>query len=104
MYRANGHYCVGMTYMVKPINLSKHRSIVYKGTHSGSSIIDLCIWKSLGTYIDSNLILTKSVIGTTETSLDISNLTGDYYIGFRFNTGNSSGTQYVYVKELYLEA
>lgn len=104
MYRANGSYNVGMTYMVKPIDLTKHRTLKYKGTYSGSHIIDLCIWSGIGTYIDSNLIQTRSVLGVSEQTIDISSFKGNYYIGFRFNTGNKAGTQYVYVNELYLEA
>lgn len=86
----------------EPVNLTEYSSIKVTGTfYSGSQSdtnLGLFVWSSIGTYYESNVVVTKYV-GSQQTlktiEIDVSKLTGDHYIGFIYNTGGYGEESYV---------
>ena len=71
----------GIVYFPKKIDLTGYNSIVFEGsvTVGDKTLVSLCVWSQLCTYIDKDVIASLATAGT----LDISSLSGEHYIGFR---------------------
>lgn len=77
----------GVLHTAQKIDLTKYNTITFKGTLKGSSqyaAMGLCVWSSFGTYWKS-ASATSYVEGSktvTDGTLDVSSLSGSYYVGF----------------------
>ena len=87
------------------IDLTDYKTLHYAGQlHSTASngIIALCVWKDFGTYKADNLVTSLSITASTTLhagTVDISEIVGEYYIGFYLcNTGS-----YINLTHMWLE-
>ena len=97
------NYC-GIIYAQNPINLTGYSELKATGTFKSGAKTDndnsvnLCVWSEIGTYATSNLVASANVLqGETvsELSVDVSSLTGKYYIGLILNSGDDGTSTYI---------
>ena len=88
----------GMVYTTNKVSLKGVKTIKVSGTLANAGAFDhslmMTVWSSIGTYCDDNNAATAGTTpGTTANSLslNVSSLSGSYYIGFKFNTRSRSG-------------
>jgi hypothetical protein len=85
-----------------PVDLSEYSKIKVTGTFYSSSGSDnnlgFYLWSSIGTYYETNAVV-KKYVGPETTlktmEVDVSGLTGAYYIGFIYNTAVNGLQSYV---------
>lgn len=89
----------GMVYTTKKVSLKGIKTIKVSGTLANAGGFDhsltMTVWSSIGTYCDDNNAAEAGTTpGTTANSLslNVSSLSGSYYIGFKFNTRNASAS------------
>ena len=79
---SNGY---GIVYIEEAIDLTPYKTLTIKGQFSRTSTdiptFRLNVWSSIGSYISSNLVAHADLKASGETSLDVSNLTGNHIIG-----------------------
>lgn len=79
-------YREGMCYYSDMVNLADYSTLHFTGSSNGNTKI--CIWSSIGTYLYNNVV--SSISFTGNTTLDVSSLTGSYYIGFAIESQSTS--------------
>ena len=91
-------------YTDDPIDLTNLSTIYIKSSGSGTYY---SAWFGVDGARDGSAFTSQVVLGTAETtrSLDVSSLSGEYYLGIKFgHTANAgSGGERLYVNEIYLE-
>ena len=102
----SGHYYGGIVRTVSKIDLSQYSKLIFEGTVSGLgyeySSGKVKIWSEMGTHQSDNLVAEGDLAnGSDPVTVDVSDLTGSYYIGFGFNSLNYKIT--VTVDSLRLE-
>lgn len=85
----------GMVYW-GPFDLTHASTLTIQGDFSGknSAYPDYCnlsVWSSIGTYVPTNRVAYKQ-LGNTGASVDVSSLSGNYYVGYSVR---DSGTEIV---------
>jgi hypothetical protein len=96
----------GMCYTNNKINLNGITKLVMKLSNvvsdkSGGNRADVYIWSAIGASTNDNAVGSKTLsTGETECVIDVSNLNGDYHIGFTLISNNSTTTKLT-VKEIY---
>lgn len=99
----------GAYHLADPVDLTSYNTIVFDGDMTGDSDTEgnhcgLYVWSAYPVnYYTENVVkslLTKKETVTGERYLDVSDLTGEYYIGF----GLYGSTANIYMKNLRLEA
>lgn len=92
------NYKGGIVYTELPVDLTGFSTVYAKAYASGGYAPTLKIYSSIGEYQDSNVAATVTIAqGVTGTySVDVSALTGEYYIGFALMASTSSVTCNVY--------
>ena len=101
----------GIAYFSEKIDLTPYSKLVFKGKmYAEWTWASVRIWSNLGSYWADNqaaAYITGSHTGTPSLALDgaavidVSVLSGEYYIGFAL--AGKAGSTYITVKELYLE-
>lgn len=89
-------YADGAIHTTSKIDLTKYNKLTFEGSYGGGDSSTLCIWSAMGSTWSANL--TKSSKGGT--SINISSLSGSYYIGFGMQ--NSSSIRSVTMTKMYL--
>jgi hypothetical protein len=95
-----------MCYTNNKINLNGITKLVMKLSNvvsdkSGGNRADVYIWSAIGASTNDNAVGSKTLsTGETECVIDVSNLNGDYHIGFTLISNNSTTTKLT-VKEIY---
>ena len=101
----------GMVYTTNKIDCTNYKTLHIKGIlycHGSSSLYRMfaALWSSIGTYASDNRGAswqnTASTQNVQNISIDISKLSGEYYIGFFFEQFGSLGS-YIEISELWLE-
>ena len=82
MQQVSDPYRHGIVVTTSLIDLAKYNQLVFEGSVSDSNAayISMVVWSSLGTYVWDNVAASKAM--SSKTTLDISKLTGKYYVGF----------------------
>lgn len=87
-------YDCGIAYISEKIDLTNYKTLTFNGKITTDSDhlerARLCIWSSLGTYVTTNLVAEKQATVNGTATIDISSLSGSYYIGFAVHHINSS--------------
>lgn len=100
-------YRGGIFRTTSKIDLSNYDKIRFTGTATSSGEADrcrLCIWSAIGTYQEDNLVGYVNLYGASSStkSLDISSLSGSYYVGFGLFYSSSTVPSFTMTKlELY---
>lgn len=85
----SGLYKGGLARTKSKIDCSNYNKLIVVGTISGiaSGSANVSMWSSMGTYQSDNRVKYQTLSnGDVSISMDISDLTGSYYIGFGFNS------------------
>lgn len=87
------NYKGGIVHTELPIDLTGFSTVNVKAKESGGYAPSLKIYSAIGSYQDSNVAATVTITkGTTGTyGVDVSELTGEYYIGFAMLGDASTG-------------
>ncbi len=104
IYFTNKGATGAILYAKNKISLKDIKTIKFKGTFGYTDdqyYVRFCIWSSFGSTTMDNLVVVRDGWkGLGDFSIDVSSLTGSYYIGFAvYGWENSSVT----MKQLYLE-
>lgn len=102
----------GIFHTVNKIDLTLYKTLYFDGLmkHSQPNIASadvycsLCIWSDIGTYASDNIaasILSDNLDKLR--TLDVSNLNGEYYIGFRLLSVYQNGGSTVTMRQMWLE-
>lgn len=103
----------GIFYLTNPIDLTPYKTLVFEGTFQCSGVaprnLTAAVWSSIGTYYESNKLVSKYVEDGTEATLlelDISSIDKTAYIGFGITGTLSSyafgGVSSVIIERAYL--
>ena len=93
-----------LVHTANKIDLTNYSKLIFDGKVSGAtayaSLANMRVWSDFGTYQTSNAVATASLQyhSNGEVTLDVSKLTGSYYIGFGLH---ASGT--VVMRSMHLE-
>lgn len=98
-YATNG----GIARTVEKVDLSSFKKIVWEGTRTGGAEANISVWSSMGSHQQENRVATQTLTTAMQTAeIDISDLSGEHYIGFGF-ARNGSGQAIVETTSLRLE-
>lgn len=98
----------GIYYASKKINLTNFKTLHFEGNMSYYSdsyeTVGLNVWTNIGNTVVQNrsAALLGNAFASGVRALDVSALTGDYYIGFNVYANRGVGTSSVICKNLYL--
>ena len=98
----------GIYYASKKINLTNFKTLHFEGNMSYYSdsyaTVGLNVWTNIGNTVVQNrsAALLGNAFASGVRALDVSALTGDYYIGFNVYANRGAGTSSVICKNLYL--
>lgn len=87
-------YNTGIVYITQKIDFSQANTLTFNGvltTNKEAKYCSrLCIWSNIGEYVSTNLVkeIQAEVNGTV--TLDVSTLTGSYYVGFSIHDTTST--------------
>lgn len=97
----NGNYGTGLVHTSNKINLSIFGTLNMSGSVTNNNMTHLVILSEIGTYAKDNEVAGAD-LGTGARSVDVSNLSGEYYIAFRLSSGlNTAST--IDVTSLWME-
>jgi hypothetical protein len=104
----------GILYIKQTVNLSGCNKLVAEGEFylasetASSGNVAVCIWTSIGTYYQTNLVSRSGVSekGTVinRLEMDLSTVDGAHVVGFLINTTNNAGGSYVKLSRCWLES
>lgn len=97
----NGNYGTGLVHTANKINLSRFNALSMQGSVTDNNMTHLVILSEIGTYAKDNEVAGVDLSGGGR-SVDVSNLTGAYYIAFRLSSGNGVASS-IDVTSLWLE-
>lgn len=95
-------YGYGMVWLANKINLTNYNQIVANATigTNSSAPARLAVWSSIGAYISSNIVAEVEMNSGSPTTLSVSGLSGEYYVGFYLGCGEN-GYKFIDLSELY---
>lgn len=107
-FSQNGVNTNGIAYTKNKIRLSGFKSLCFTGTvyaYDQEWRASIRIWSDIDSYADTNCVLSKSGNVTDGTlTIDVSSLSGDYYIGVSiYRPGSSTPVNYVEITKMWLE-
>ena len=86
-------YSCGIAYISQKIDLTNYKTLTFSGVISADTDhtwrARLYIWSALGTYANDNSAAMKQANVNGTTTIDISSLSGSYYIGFAVHHSDS---------------
>lgn len=95
----------GGVYLKNKVDLTSYDALNFQGVmHAGQSSyaalqVRICVWSDLPTYVDDYLVASATGETSSGKVVDISSLSGEYYIGFWMYNYQS----YITVNKLWLE-
>lgn len=98
----------GIYYAAQKINLSNFKTLHFEGEmryyQDSYGTVGLNVWTNINGRVDQNrsAVLHGNGVASGVGTLDVSALTGDYYIGFNVYANYGVGTSSVVCKKLYL--
>lgn len=85
------------------IDLTDFSKLVFEGNRTGSGGAEMVVWTDIGSYILEKAVKHVEIpVGATSAEIDVSDLTGEHYIGF-MTTKNGDGAAVITVMTLGLE-
>lgn len=97
----SGDYDGGIAYLPDKVDLREYKTLTFSGVLSEAEgdhpeRAMLCIWSAIGTYIKDNLAASQKAPVNGVVTIDISALSGSYYIGFGLHhTGSFADVNYI---------
>ena len=96
------NYTAGVARPANKIDVTNFNTIYFKGAANATTgRCKICVWSDFGAYQTDNLAASVDLQTKTEAQIDVSGLTGKYYIGFGMSRGSSKDNS-VTVKQFYL--
>ena len=85
------------------IDLTDFSKLKFEGERSGVGGAEILVWTAIGSYIIQYAVKREILtVGMTSAEIDISDLTGEHYVGF-MTTKNNDGSAVITVKSFGLE-
>lgn len=98
-YATNG----GIVRTSKKVDVTSFKKLVWEGERTGGAQANISVWSSMGSNQTENRVAVLDLAaGMTSAEIDVSELSGEHYIGFGFSR-NGSGQAVVETTSLRLE-